>query len=122
MNALLAILIGSIVLIVLLYILFSKVVFRQEVKGSLEYRLFLVKVPRDFISEEQKQQAKNFSLFASFFEQILEAFSKYKKDLIFELATPYDTKEICFYFACHNKDSDFAIKNISALFPYIQID
>mgnify|MGYP001377428786 CR=1 FL=1 len=115
-------LVGVILLIFFLSYFFTQLIFRREVKGSLEYRLFLIKVPRDFISEEQKQQAKNFSLFASFFEQILEAFSKYKQELIFELANPYDSKEICFYFACHKKDSDFAIKNISAIFPYIQID
>ncbi|MGB9680620.1 MAG: helicase HerA domain-containing protein [Minisyncoccia bacterium] len=106
----------------IVFFLFYKNFFRQEVKRSLDSRLFLVKVPRDFISEDQKQQFKNFSSFAALFEQFIEAFSKYKKEIIFELAIPFNTKEICFYLACFKKDVDFVIKNLSALFPYSQIE
>lgn len=105
----------------ILFVLYKKF-FHQEIKRSLDYRLFLVKVPRDFISEDQKQQFKNFVSFTSIFEQVIEAFGKYKKEIIFELAIPYNTKEICFYLACFKKDIDFVIKNLSALFPYCQIE
>jgi len=111
-----------VIIFVVIFYLFFKYLFREELKESLGYKLFLIKVPRDFVSEDQKQQIKNFVPFASYFEQILEAFSKYKKEIIFELAIPYDTKEICFYVACPKKDEEFVIKNISALFPYSQIE
>ncbi len=98
------------------------ILFKKEILKSVDYRLFLVKVPRDFTSEDQKQQFKNFASFASIFEQFLEAFGKYKKEVIFEIAYPFNTKEICFYIACHKNDTDFLIKNLSAFYPYAQID
>ncbi len=91
-------------------------------KQSLNYRLFLVKVPRDFVSEDQQKQYPNYSAFVSAFEQLLEHLSRYQKEIIFELAVPSDTLEISFYFACHKQDIDFLNQLVVAYFPFSQIE
>ncbi len=113
---------SSLIFITALWYFLNKLRYSRKIKKSLNYRLFLVKVPRDFISEQQRQQQKNFSYFANTFEQLLEALSNYKKEFVFELAVPLNTQEICFYFACPLEDSPLFQKTIASLYPFAQIE
>ena len=117
---------GLIILIILiLFFLFRKKFFHLEIKKSLGYQLFLITIPQDFFSiagssGQEKQNA--FTDFISIFEQTLESFNKYNKEIVFEIAIPSDSSEICFYAACSKKDTQFFEKTLSASFPSAKIE
>jgi len=109
------------VLLGLCFFLVKKRFFHLEIKKSLNYQLFLVTIPRDFPFSEQEKQ-KTFADFVSVFEQALESLSKYKKEIIFEIAVPNSSQEISFYAACSKKDTEFFEKTLTSLFPYARIE
>jgi len=104
----------------LIFILIKKKIFHFEIKTSLNYQLFLISVPRDFASEEEKR--KEMKDFISPFEQLIEKFSHYNKNIILELVNPHDSEEIRFYLAISRKDTDLLIKIASSLFPFAKIE
>ena len=111
--------------IFVLYFFLKKKFFHLEIKKSLNYQLFLITLPRDYFPDKggggQEKQAA-FADFVSVFEQMLESLSKYKKEVIFELAISSDSTEICFYAACSKEDIQFFEKILSASFPYSKIE
>jgi len=109
------------ILLIFLFFFIRKRFFHLEIKKSLNYQLFLITVPRDFSLIEQEKQ-KTFIDFVSVFEQALESLSRYKKEIIFEIAVHNDSQEICFYAACLKKDEQFFEKTLSSLFPYAKIE
>ncbi len=92
-----------------------------NVKESLNYRLFLIKIPRE-VNLESGQKAEKFTVFVNSFNQFLESFANYSQEFVFELAQPINSKEICFYLACLKDDSSFFEKNLLAFFPYAQME
>ena len=104
-----------------LFFFMRKKFFHLEIKKSLNYQLLLITIPRDLSSTEQEKQ-KTFIDFVSVFEQALESLSRYKKEIIFEIAVHNSSQEICFYAACSKKDAEFFEKTLSSLFPYAKIE
>lgn len=94
--------------------------FRLDIHNTLNYRLFLISVPREFSSEEDKK--KDVKAYIAIFEQLIEQFNNYKKDLIFEIADSYNEEEIKFYCAIRRQDSDLLTKIVSSLYPFCQIE
>ena len=117
----LAIILFIIALSILFFFFIRKKFFHLEIKKSLNYQLFLITIPRDFSLIEQEKQ-KTFIDFVSVFEQALESLSRYKKEIIFEIAVHNSSQEICFYAACFKKDAEFFEKTLSSLFPYAVIE
>ena len=117
----LVIILFVIALSILFFFFIRKKFFHLEIKKSLNYQLFLITIPRDFSSIEQEKQ-KTFIDFVSIFEQALESLSRYKKEIIFEIAVHNSSQEICFYAACLKKDAEFFEKTLSSLFPYAVIE
>lgn len=117
---------GLIVFIILiLFFLLRKKFFHLEIKKSIGYQLFLITIPQDFFSKSSNsvQEKQNvFTDFISVFEQALESFSRYNKEIIFEIAIPRNSLEICFYAACPKKDTQFFEKTLSASFPYAKME
>jgi len=109
------------VLSISLFFFIRKKFFHLEIKKSLNYQLFLITIPRDFLLTEQEKQ-KTFIDFVSVFEQALESLSRYKKEIIFEIAVHNSSQEICFYAACLKKDAEFFEKTLSSLFTYAKIE
>ena len=103
-----------------LFVLLKKKIFHLEIKTSLNYQLFLVSVPRDFASEEEKR--KEIKDFISPFEQLIEKFSHYNKNIVLELVNPHDSEEIRFYLAINRKDTDLLTKIASSLFSFAKIE
>jgi len=103
-----------------LFILIKKKIFHFEIKTSLNYQLFLISVPRDFSSEEEKR--KEMKDFISPFEQLIEKFSHYNKNIVLELVNSHDSEEIRFYLAISRKDTDLLTKITSSLFPFAKIE
>jgi len=64
---------------VALFIFLKKKSFNLELRSSLNYRLFLVTVPRELSSEEEAR--KEIKDFITPFEQVIDKFSHYKKIL-----------------------------------------
>lgn len=110
----------SLILGIVGILFFKKKLFYFEIKASLNYQLFLVSVPRDFVSETEKnQELQNFILP---FQQLIEQFSHYDKTIVLELANPYASEEIRFYVAINKKDADLLIKITTSLFPFAKIE
>ena len=105
---------------ILIRYLVKKYNLKIDIKNTVNYRLFLVKVPREFTSEEDKK--KGVKEFVAVFEQLLEQFNHYKKDLVLEIADSYNAEEIKFYCAINRKDSDLFAKVVSSLYPFSQIE
>jgi len=105
---------------ILIFVLFKKKIFHFEIKASLNYQLFLISVPRDFASEEEKR--KEMKDFISPFEQLIEKFSHYNKNIVLELVNPHDSEEIRFYLAINRNDTDLLTKIASSLFPFAKIE
>src|SRR5680860_620826 len=117
----LVIILFIIALSILFFFFIRKKFFHLEIKKSLNYQLFLITIPRDFSLIEQEKQ-KTFIDFVSVFEQALKSLSRYKKEIIFEIAVHNSSQEICFYAACFKKDAEFFEKTLSSLFPYAVIE
>ncbi|NMB92566.1 MAG: TraM recognition domain-containing protein [Parcubacteria group bacterium] len=116
----LIIIIGGIILGTILYFLLKKKNFKLELKTSFNYRLFLVSVPREFASDDEKR--KEIKDFLTPFEQLIDKFSHYNKNIVLELVNPYNSDEIRFYFAVNRTDADLFVKTVSSLFPSAQIE
>jgi len=91
-----------------------------ELRSSLNYRLFLVTIPRELSSEEEAR--KEIKDFITPFEQVIDKFSHYKKNIVLELVNPYDSDEIRFYLAINRADADLLVKVVSSLYPRAQIE
>lgn len=105
---------------VALFIFLKKKSFNLELRSSLNYRLFLVTVPRELSSEEEAR--KEIKDFITPFEQVIDKFSHYKKNIVLELVNPYDSDEIRFYLAINRADADLLVKVVSSLYPRAQIE
>jgi len=99
--------------------LVKKKSFLLEIRKSFHYSLFLVTVPRDLPKEEDKKKLVDF---IAPFEQLIEGFSRYKKDIILEIAVPHDLEEICFYIAINRNDAQLLEKSVTSLFPYSRVE
>lgn len=110
----------SVTLGVALFIFLKKKSFNLELRSSLNYRLFLVTVPRELSSEEEAR--KEIKDFITPFEQVIDKFSHYKKNIVLELVNPYDSDEIRFYLAINRADADLLVKVVSSLYPRAQIE
>jgi len=116
----LSIIIAGFILGIAIFFVLKKKIFHFEIKTSLNYQLFLISVPRDFASEEEKK--KEIKDFISPFEQLIEKFSHYNKNIVLELVNPHDSEEIRFYLAINRKDTDLLTKISSSLFPFAKIE
>lgn len=100
--------------------LLQKHLFQSEIKKSLNTQLFLISIPRELSQEDDKRkEVKDFILP---FEQLLEQFSHYSKDITLEIANPFGSEEICFYVAINKNDSDLLVKIVSSLYPSAAIE
>ncbi|MGB9681164.1 MAG: type IV secretory system conjugative DNA transfer family protein [Minisyncoccia bacterium] len=90
-------------------------------KSSFHYQLFLIKIPREISQESLKSPQEKF-LFLNLFNQFLESLSNYPKEIIFEIANPLNSREICFYLACPREEALFFEKNLLAFFPFAQME
>lgn len=112
--------------VIILFFLWRKRIFRLEIKKSLNYQLFLISIPRDShaaaVDSSRQEKQNTFADFAAVFEQALESLSKYKEEIIFEIAISNDSSEICFYAACQKKDAQFFEKILASSFPDARID
>lgn len=109
------------ILIFVLSVFLKKGGFKNEIKRSLDYQLFLISSPRE-LPHSETEQKKSFLDFVSNFEQFLETFSNYKKEIILEIAVPNNSPEIFFYVAFPKKDAQFFEKTLSSFFPDSQIE
>ncbi len=109
------------ILIFVLSVFLKKGGFKSEIKRSLDYQLFLISSPRE-LPHSETEQKKSFLDFVSNFEQFLETFSNYKKEIILEIAVPNNSPEIFFYVAFPKKDAQFFEKTLSSFFPDSQIE
>jgi len=105
---------------IIIFILLKKKSFKFELKTSLNYRLFLVSIPREFASEDEKR--KQIKDFITPFEQLIDKFSHYNKNVVLELVNPYDSDDIRFYMAISRSDADLFVKTIASLFPSAQVE
>jgi len=115
-----SIIIAGFIFGIAIFFVLKKKIFHFEIKTSLNYQLFLISVPRDFASEEEKR--KEMKDFISPFEQLIEKFSHYNKNIVLELVNPHDSEEIRFYLAINRNDTDLLIKIASSLFPFAKIE
>jgi len=99
--------------------LIKKKFFLSELRRSFHYSLFLVTVPRDLSKEEEQKKLIDF---IAPFEQLIEGFSRYKKDIILEIAVPHNSEEICFYIAINRNDAQLLEKSVTSLFPHSRVE
>jgi len=99
--------------------LIKKKFFLLELRRSFHYSLFLVTVPRDLSKEEEQKKLIDF---IAPFEQLIEGFSRYKKDIILEIAVPHNSEEICFYIAINRNDAQLLEKSVTSLFPHSRVE
>jgi hypothetical protein len=101
---------------------FLKTLFRiNTLKKSFHYQLFLIKIPREINIDSSKNPQEKFT-FLNLFNQFLESLTNYPKEIIFELANPLNSREICFYLACERNDAVYFEKNLLAFFPFAQME
>ncbi|MGC8851804.1 MAG: type IV secretory system conjugative DNA transfer family protein [Minisyncoccia bacterium] len=116
--------IGFIILFLIIFFVLRYFIKKYNLKldiiNTVNYRLFLISIPREFTSEEDKK--RGVKEFVTIFSQLLEQLSHYKKDLVLEIAKPYNEQEIKFYCAVNRKDSDLFSKMVSSLYPFSQIE
>jgi len=105
--------------ILIIFFFFRKKFFRLDLKKSLNYQLFLITVPRDLPEGEKEKKLVDF---ISPFEQLIESFSRYKKDIIWEIAVPHNSEEICFYVAINRAYFHLLEKAVTSLFPYARVE
>ncbi|MGC8651449.1 MAG: type IV secretory system conjugative DNA transfer family protein, partial [Minisyncoccia bacterium] len=98
----------------------SKKLFHWSIQNSLNNQLFLVTVPREFSSEEERR--KEIKDFILPFEQLIEQFSHYHKNVVLELVNAHGSEDICFYLAINKGDSNLLLKVISSLYPSAKIE
>ena len=104
---------------VIIIVFFQRRRFRWGIKRGLNYKLFLVTVPRDILEQDKNKKIADF---IAPFEQLLEGLSRYSGDIVLEIAVPHDSEEICFYISINRKDAILLQKTIASLFPYARVD
>jgi len=105
--------------ILIIFFFSRKKFFRLDLRKSLNYQLFLITVPRDLPEGEKTKKLVDF---ISPFEQLIESFSRYKKDIVLEIAVPHNSEEICFYVAINRASSRLLEKAVTSLFPYARVE
>jgi hypothetical protein len=86
----------------------------------MNYKLMLIKVPRD-ISQDKNENVKKIAEMISNCDQMISNLNKFKYPIVFEVASPIDSREIMFYVACHRKHIEMIQKMITAYFPFGEV-
>lgn len=86
----------------------------------MNYKLLSIKVPRD-ISQDKSENNKKISEMIASCDQMISNLNKFKYPIVFEIASPIDTREIMFFVACHRKHIDMIQKMITAYFPFSEV-
>ncbi|MDD3156149.1 MAG: hypothetical protein PHP14_01755 [Candidatus Pacebacteria bacterium] len=98
----------------------TKVLRRNKIKQSINYKLMLIKVPRD-ITQDKNESVKKIAEMISTCDQMISNLNKFKHPIVFEVASPIGSPEIMFYVACHRKHIDMVQKLITAYFPFCEV-
>lgn len=86
----------------------------------MSYKLLSIKLPRD-IAQDKNENNKKISEMISNCDQMISNLNKFKYPIIFEIASPIDTREIMFFVACHRKHIDMIQKMITSYFPFSEV-
>jgi hypothetical protein len=93
---------------------------KNKIKQSINYKLMLIKVPRD-IAQDRNESVKKIAEMISTCDQMISNLNKFKYPIVFEVASPINSAEIMFYVACHRKHIDMMQKLITAYFPFCEV-
>jgi len=98
----------------------SKLSQKKLINQSMNYKLMLIKVPRD-ISQDKNENNKKIAEMIANCDQMLSNLNKFKYPIIFEVASPIGSKETMFFVASHRKHMEMIQKIITAYFPYGEV-
>lgn len=129
MIELISLLISALILILVAWILFSQKHTRGSIARALNMSLFLVRIPREFPSEEQKKQEKEL---ISVTEQLLASFTNIHSKgwnkilygepyIALELAVHHIGEEIHFYIAVPKAYEEIIEKQIHGFYPTAEV-
>ena len=90
-----------------LALVISSIQKKRTLRESLEYSLFLVRLPR-----QTKKEGGDFKQDINLFEQFLANLASFKKPFVFEIAVPHIGEEIHFYFSVHRDYRESATRQL----------
>ena len=93
---------------------------KKMINQSMNYQLMTVRVPRD-ISQDKNENVKKIAEMIANCDQMISNLNKFKYSIVFEVASPIDSREIMFYVACHRKHIEMIQKMITAYFPFGEV-
>ncbi len=98
----------------------NKMLNKKKIHQAMNYKLMSIRVPRD-IAQDKNENAKKIAEMISTCDQMISTLNKFKYPIVFEVASPIDSKEITFYVACHRKHIEMIQKMITAYFPFGEV-
>ena len=102
------------------FVFINKFMKKKKIHQTMNYKLMLIKVPRD-ISQDKNENAKKIAEMISTCDQMISNLNRFKHPIVFEVASPIDSREIMFYVACHRKHIEMIQKMITAYFPFSEV-
>lgn len=96
---------------------------RRRLFESLNYALFLVKLPREAVPEKtESAEGRDFKVQLAHFEQLLGGLLAIKKPVVFEVAVPHLGEEIHFYMSVPKFSGETATKLIQGLWSGASVE
>lgn len=86
-------------------------------RESLEYSLFLARLPR-----QAKKEGGDFKQEINQFEQLLANFASFKRPFVFEIAVPHVGEEIHFYFSVHADYREAATRQLQGIWSGASVE
>lgn len=115
------ILLFVILFIVVSFLFINSLNKKKLISQSLNYKLMLIKVPKE-VGDEKNEKTKKIAEMIANCDQMIANFSKYKYPIIFEVASPIGSKNINFYVSAHRKHIELVQKAITAYFPFSEVE
>ncbi len=114
-------LVSGFILIIILMIFINKSREKAKLRLSLNYKLFLIEIPKFRLITEHKEERPRLIDEIAVFENFLNSLASIKSPVVLEMASPHNEEEIFFYIAIHKKYADSIYKIIHGLWPGSQI-
>lgn len=98
----------------------ARLLLRKRIRGALNKKLFLVRVPQEKRPAEASREEKQSSI--QRFEQLLANITSFRKPFTFEAAVPHVGEELHFYIAVPREAAESAVKQIQALWSGASVE
>ena len=116
LTALFAFLVAAVLFGVLFFVVRS-IHRKRTMRDSLEYSLFLVRLPKN-----QKQEGQDPKTEINKFEEFLSSLQGLKKPVVFEVAVPHIGEEISFYISVPNEFTEMARRQIQGIWTKASVE